>query len=76
MGIAPGMQRLPQTGPVLNRGVEGEEEAGETTPVSEWVKEHLGKENPRGLPHKSVLLRASIVRAFQEHRRHITGRTL
>jgi hypothetical protein len=52
MGIAPGMQRLPQTGSVLSRGVEGEEEAGEITPVPEWGKEHLGKENPRGNPQK------------------------
>lgn len=52
MGIAPGMQRLPQTGPVLSRGVEGKEEAGETTPVPEWGKELLGKKNPSGEPSK------------------------
>jgi hypothetical protein len=42
--LAPQTQVLPQAGSVLRRGVEGEEEIGESAPVPSWVTESAMKE--------------------------------
>lgn len=48
----PGMKTVPYVGSIRSRGVEGEEEAGEATPVPKWVTETLEREQASSIPSK------------------------